>query len=162
MKKILPIILFTSMLSCADGGENTMNKIDNNTAYQISKIFPVSQEKVFKAITDSTVLKKIWGVQSISVDARVGGKANAVYIEGDQDWSFTITYLEIVPNEKLRWITHFKSFPSKETRVTLFFKKAEKGTELVVRMENFETSQERDANKKAWQAGLDTLAGILQ
>ena len=118
--------------------------------------------KVFNALTDSTVLKKIWGVQSINVDAKVGGKANAIYIEGDQDWSFTMTYTEVVPNEKLRWVTHFKSFPSKETRVTLLFNKADTGTELVVRMENFETSEERDANKGAWENGLNTLEGILK
>ena len=87
-----------------------MSEIDWNTAYEISKTYTVSQDKVFNAITDSTVLKKIWGVQSISVDARVGGKANAVYVEGGQDWSFTITYTEIVQNEKLKWPTNMKQF----------------------------------------------------
>ena len=139
-----------------------MSQIDSKKAYELSRKFPVSQENLFNALTDSTVLKKIWGVQSINVDARVGGKTNAVYIEGDQDWSFTITYKEVVPNEKLRWVTHFKSFPSKETRVTLLFKKADNGTELVVRMENFETSEERDANKAAWKNGLTTLEGVLK
>ena len=139
-----------------------MNQIDSKTAYELSKTYPVSQERLFNALTDSTVLKKIWGVQQISVDARVGGRANAVYIEGGQDWSFTITYTEVVPNKQLNWITHFKSFPTKETRVTMLFKEADKGTELIVRMENFETAEERDANKQAWQRGLATLADILK
>ena len=139
-----------------------MDRTDGKTAYELSQTFPVSQERLFSALTDSTVLKKIWGVQQITVDARVGGRADAVYIEGGQDWSFTITYTEVVPNKKLNWITHFKSFPTKETRVTVLFNKADKGAELIVRMENFETAEEREANKQAWQRGLATLADIVK
>jgi uncharacterized protein YndB with AHSA1/START domain len=138
-----------------------MNTLDNNTAYEISKVFPATQEQLFNAFTDGATLKKIWGVQSINVDPRVGGITNARYVVGKQNWSFTITYLEIVSNQKLRWITHFESFPSKETRVTLLFKKADRGVELVVRMENFETLQERDNNKQAWERALKTLEGLL-
>ena len=135
-----------------------MNQIDPNTAYEIAKTFSVTKDQLFAALIDSAVLKKIWGVQSITVDARVNGKAQATYIEEGQDWSFTITYKEIIPNEKLRWITHFKSFPSKETRVTLLFKKLEESkTNLLVRMENFDNAEERDANKKAWEKGLEIL-----
>jgi hypothetical protein len=35
------------------------------------------------------------------------------------------------------------------------------GTELKIRMENFETAEERDANRQAWQRGLSTLADIV-
>ena len=139
-----------------------MDRTDSKTAYELSQTYPVSEERLFSALTDSTVLKKIWGVQQITVDARVGGRADAVYIEGGQDWSFTITYTEVVPNKKLNWITHFKSFPTKETRVTVLFNKADKGAELIVRMENFETPEEREANKQAWQRGLVALADILK
>ena len=150
------------MLSCNTKKDNTMSEIDSKTAYELKRTYPVSPDKVFNALTDSTVLKKIWGVQSINVDAKVGGKTEAIYIEGDQDWSFTITYTEVVPYEKLRWVTHFKCFPSKETRVTLLFNKVDHGTELVVRMENLESNEERDANKGAWEKGLTTLDSILK
>ncbi len=129
-------------------------------AFEVSRAYPVSRERLFRALTDSTVLKKIWGVQQITVDARVGGKATAVYVEGGQDWSFTLTYTEVRPNEELKWITRFKSFPTKETRATVRCVDAERGTELIVRMENFETAEERDANKQAWEQGLAALAGI--
>ena len=138
-----------------------MNSPEAGMAYEVSRTYPVSPERLFRALTDSTVLKKIWGVQAITVDARVGGKADAVYVEGGQDWSFTMTYTVVRPNEELKWITHFKSFPTKETRVTLRFLKADRGTELVVRMENFETVEERDANRIAWERGLATLAAIV-
>jgi len=31
-----------------------------------------------------------------------------------------------------------------------------------IRMENFENAEERDANRQAWQRGLDTLADIVK
>jgi hypothetical protein len=46
--------------------------------------------------------------------------------------------------------------------VTLLLKEVVNGTELTVRMENFEAAEERDANKRAWQHGLTTLADILK
>ena len=164
MKK-MAILISLIIVSCNDQtpqNSSTMDTFDSKTGYELKKIYPVSQEKVFKALTNPEVLRKIWGVQSISVDARVGGKTNAVYVDSTTDWSFTITYSEVVPNEKLKWVTHFKSFPNKETRVTLLFDQAEAGTEFTVRMENFESSEERDANKTAWKNALDTLDKILK
>ena len=139
-----------------------MNSTDSKLGYELSENYPVSPERLFSALTDATVLKKIWGVQQITVDACVGGKTSAVYIDGDQDWSFTLTYTEVVPNHKLRWLTHFKSFPAKETRVTVLLEGVAKGTELTLRMENFETAEDRDANQQAWQRALGTLAELMK
>ena len=141
-----------------------MNPTDSKLDYELSRVYPVSAESLFNALIliDATVLKKIWGVQQITVDARVGGRTSAIYIDAGQDWSFTITYTEVVPNRTLRWLTHFKSFPTKETRVTVLLKDAATGTELTIRMENFETTEERDANRQAWERGLTTLAGIVK
>ena len=138
-----------------------MKSNDSNLGYELSQTYPVSPQRVFGALTDATVLKRIWGVQQITVDARVGGKAIALYISEGQDWSFTITYTEVVPNLSLGWITNFTNFPTKETRVRAQLTAVDNGTELTIRMENFETAAERDANKQAWKSGLATLAGIL-
>ena len=137
-----------------------MNSTDK-FAYTLSAIYPVSPEILFSALTDAAVLKRIWGVQEITVDARVGGTTSAIYIADGQDWSFDITYTEIVPNRRLRWSIHFKSFPTKETRVTVLLEEAATGTALTVLMENLDSAEERDANKQAWQRGLATLAEIV-
>lgn len=139
-----------------------MNTDDNQFGYELTETYDASRQRVFTALTDATTLKRIWGVQEISVDAQVGGKTHAVYIAEGKDWSFTITYTEVIPNQTLRWITRFKSFPTKETRVTVLLKDVDKGTELTIRMENFETAAERDANRQAWERGLASLAGILK
>ena len=135
--------------------------LESGIGYELSETYPVSRERLFDALTDAATLKKIWGVQEITVDARVGGHAKAVFVTGGQDWSFTITYTDIVPNQSLRWMTHFNAFPTKETRVTATLDEVERGTELIIRMGNFETTEERDANREAWQAGLATLGNIL-
>jgi uncharacterized protein YndB with AHSA1/START domain len=138
-----------------------MSAIDSGIGYELSEAFPVSRERLFNALIDPSVLKSIWGVQEITVDPRVGGKANAVFIAEGQDWSFTLTYLEVVAPEKLRWVAHFKSFPSKETRVVIRIAEEERGARLTITMGNFETTEERDANRQAWQQGLRRLAGML-
>jgi uncharacterized protein YndB with AHSA1/START domain len=142
--------------------ENTMDTIHPELAYELSATYPVPRERVFKALTDAAVLKQIWGVQQITVDARVGGTTRAAFVDGDQDWSFTLTYTEVVPNQSLKWLVHFKSFPTKETRVTVLLEEAVPGTQLTIRMENFETTAERDANRQAWQRGLGRLMAIIE
>jgi hypothetical protein len=56
---------------------------------------------------------------------------------------------------------HFDDFPAKETRAALLFSATAGGSEVTVRMENFETSQERDANKQAWEGALRRLESIV-
>ncbi|MGH8014636.1 MAG: SRPBCC family protein [Candidatus Zixiibacteriota bacterium] len=139
-----------------------MNPIDTNSAYELARVFPVTPEILYNSIIDSTILKQIWGVQSISVDARPEGKARAVYRIGEQNWDFTITYKEVAPYEKLRWIVNFDNYPTKETRVAILFNRISTGTELRLRMENFESIQERDGNRQAWEAAHAKLADILK
>ena len=138
-----------------------MPSTESGIGYELSETYPVSRERLFQALTDAAVLKEIWGVQQIEVDARVGGRTTAVFLADGQDWSFTITYSEVVPNQRLEWTTHFRAFPSKATRVTVTIDEVERGTRLIVRMGNFETGEERDANRDAWRAGLAALGNIL-
>ena len=135
--------------------------MDVDTAYEIHRLFPVGPERLFAAFTNPAILKNIWGLSAISVDARVGGQALAKMEITGKNWNFTITYTEIVPARTLRWVTHFQRFPNKETRVTLLFEKTAEGTQLTLRQENFETSQERNANREALINALSRLAGLL-
>ena len=163
MKKAF-FILALIFLSCNDPhpqDTTTMSKPDDKTSYELTKIFSASPEKVFNAFVDESILKKIWGVSEIKIDARAGGTARALLQIGADNWNFTLTYKEVIPNEKLRWIVHFDRFPAKETRATLLFRKVETGTELTLRQENFESPQERDDNKKANEQGLRTLDSLI-
>jgi len=46
--------------------------------------------------------------------------------------------------------------------VTLSFRTKAGCSEVTVRMENFETSQERDGNKQAWEGALKKLEAIVR
>ena len=136
-----------------------MNPTGTGIEYELSRTYSASPEALFNALTNAAVLKRVWGVQEIDVDARVGGQAVATYLVDGQDWSFTITYEELARNDgRLRWVARFKNFPSKETRVTVLLRPADNGTLLTLRMENFESIEERDANRQAWERGLAILA----
>ena len=68
-----------------------MSATDSGISYELSRTFSASPEVLFDALTSAAVLKRIWGVQEIDVDARVGGQAAAVYVVDGQDWSFAAT-----------------------------------------------------------------------
>src|SRR5215475_4643745 len=122
-----------------------MKSMDTGIAYELSRTYLASPEALFNALTNAAALKRIWGVQEIDVDARVGGYAVATYIVEGQDWSFTITYTELTLDDgRLAWVARFKNFPSKETRVSVLLKPGDEGTVLTLRMENFESTEERD------------------
>ena len=128
-----------------------------NLAYELSHQYSVTQGALFNAFIDAETLQSIWGVSSIKVDARPGGQARATLVFAGENWDFTITYKEVVPYDKLRWVVHFDRFPAKETRATLWFKPVTRGAEVTVQMENFETPEERDNNRQAWERALQKL-----
>jgi hypothetical protein len=126
-------------------------------AYELSHQYSVTQNALFNAFIDAATLQNIWGVSTIKVDPRPGGQARATLTFAGENWDFTITYKEVVPYDKLRWVVHFDRFPNKETRATLWFKQTIGGSEVTVQMENFETPEERDSNKHAWERALQKL-----
>ena len=139
-----------------------MNSPNSGIEYELSRAYSAPPDVLFNALTNAAVLKRIWGVQAIDVDARVGGQAVATFVVDGQDWSFTITYEELALDKgRLRWVARFKNFPSKETRVLVLLEQASQGTLLNLRMENFESTEERDANRGAWERGLGVLADVV-
>ena len=130
--------------------------------FVLEKNFAVSSDVLFQAFLDEAVLTEIWGVQSLTIKSRkVGGQAIARYMVGPDDWSFTLTYTELKPNESLGWAVQFSGFPDKEIKASLRFQVAAKGCQLRVCLEQFATPQERDANAKAWQKALTILENIF-
>lgn len=139
-----------------------MSPSDSGISYELSGRFSVSPEVLFDALTSAMVLKRIWGVQEIDLDARVGGQAIANYVVDGQDWSFTLTYTELARDKgRLGWVARFKSFPSKETRVSVRLAQVDGGTALTLRMENFESIDECNADRQAWERGLTILADVV-
>ncbi len=135
--------------------------MEPQNAYELERTFRAPPTALYRAFLDEATLRKISGVESIDIDARIGGKARSRLSYNGENWDFTITYKDLVPGAKLRWVVHFDSFPSKETRVTLSLTPSASGTLLRARQENFESTQERDENRKAWEGALTALETLL-
>ncbi len=73
------------------------------------------------------------------------------------------TYREVVPNRKLvfTW-TWPNSTPERESLVTVTFRRAGGGTELVFLHEQFFDEKVRDDHKGGWSGTLDKLERFLQ
>ena len=128
--------------------------------YKLKKHYTQSSEKLYKAFLNESILKEIWGVESIKIDLKTK-KAYAKFIADGTDWSFQIFYLALEEYEKIKWKVKFDSFPEKEVFTTLQFKEKHEGSELSVRLENFESVEELEANKSSWEQALEKLAGLL-
>ena len=132
------------------------------THFELSRTYATGQATLFNAFIDPDTLRHIWGVSTISVDARPRGHTRAELSFASENWNFTITYLEVIPYERLRWTIHFDRFPTKEPRATLSFSTVPNGARVTVRMENFESAQECGDNKQAWEGALAKLADRLR
>lgn len=149
------------LFSCKSKSDTSMmDPIDPNSAYEFSKDLVVPAEKLYSSFLDPLTLKDIWGVSSITIDPRPEGKAIAKFKIDNQTRDFTLTYKELIPYEKLKWVVHFDSFPEKEIYTTIWFKKIKTGTTVTIRQENFSTPEERDENRKAWDFSIDMLHAL--
>ena len=79
------------LAATADGGM-TMATIDQTRAYELSHAYPVSQATLFDAFLNAAVLKDIWGVSSITVDATPGGLSRAKLTVDGVNWGRYVSH----------------------------------------------------------------------
>ncbi len=163
MKLSLALVICFAFACSDHAKENTLTKksMQDSTSYTITKLLNVSPKKVYNAYLDPQALKIIWGVDSITIDAKPEGKAHAILRIGAQNWDFTLTYKEVIPDQKLKWVAHFDHFPKIEVWTTVVFNSVKEGTELSFSQENFSTKAERDENQKANTGAIEKLRVFL-
>ena len=144
-------------------------KLREKPSLTLTRSYPVSPEKVWRAWTDAQALKKWWGpgpndaVSLAQLDVRVGGRFRIVFGGADgKAHECAGVYKEVVPNRKLvfTW-TWPNSTPERESLVTITFQAAGKGTELVFLHEQFVDEKVRDDHKRGWSGLLDKLEHFL-
>ena len=129
--------------------------------YELVRYYPVSPATLFDAFLSENILKQLWGVRSIQINAEVGKESAARMQTGDEYWDFRLKYETIDPARKLQWLVYFDRFPDKEFQVSLDFKPVDDGVELTVCQQNFDNTQERDNNKNAWGQALEKLLTLI-
>ena len=148
---------------------------ENNIKLELSRVFDAPRELVFKAWTDASQFKQWFGaaacegsvLQSVKVDARIGGKYRIQARRADGEFFTTVgIYREVKPPERLvfTWAfekdgrgEEFGELEPPEMLVTLEFRARGKQTELLLTHEKFASVESRDRHEEGWIRCLDSL-----
>jgi len=151
----------------------TMEK--ENIKLQLTRVFDAPRELVFKAWTDAKQFQQWFGaaacdggaLQSVKVDARVGGKYRLQVRKDDGEFFTTVgTYREVKAPERLVFTWQFEKDGSgdnfgevepPEMLVTVELKARGRQTELTLTHEKFASVESRDRHEDGWNRCLDSL-----
>ena len=152
---------------------------EKNIKLQLTRVFDAPRELVFKAWTDANQFQQWFGaaacdgasLQSVKVDARVGGKYRLQVRRPDGEFFTTVgIYREVKPPERLVFTWAFEKDGSgdefgeaepPEMLVTIEFNARGKQTELTLTHEKFATVESRDRHQDGWTRCLDSLGKFV-
>jgi uncharacterized protein YndB with AHSA1/START domain len=136
----------------------------------LERHYPVAPEKVWRAWTEPEALKRWFGpggpqpVALAELDVRVGGRFRIQFggPEGTEHECAGV-YREVVPDRKLvfTW-TWPRTTPERESLVTITFRAAGGGTDMVFLHERHFNEQVRDDHKRGWGGTFDKLGQFLR
>jgi uncharacterized protein YndB with AHSA1/START domain len=151
-----------------------MEQVAAKPSLTLSRHYPVAPEKVWRAWTDPEAIKRWFGpeagepVAAAELDVRAGGRFRIVF--GGPDGKMhecAGVYKEVVPCSSttvgrlvFTW-SWPRTTPERISVVTIEFRAAGRGTDLVFKHEQFFDEQARDGHKQGWSASFDKLAAYL-
>jgi uncharacterized protein YndB with AHSA1/START domain len=137
---------------------------------QFQRVLRATPERVYRAFIDADAMVKWLPPHGFTgkvhhLDPRVGGtyKMSFTNFTSGKSHSFGGEYLELVPNERLRWTDRFDdpNLPGEMT-VTLRLKKVSVGTEVNIVQEGLPDVIPPDACCLGWQESLSLLANLVE
>jgi uncharacterized protein YndB with AHSA1/START domain len=141
-----------------------------NNNVKLHRILAAPLEKVFKAFTDADAMAS-WlppygfVCKVYSIDAKIGGtyKMSFTNFSTGKSHSFRGEYLEIVPNEFIKYTDRFDdpNLPG-ETITTIQLKAVLCGTELNVSQEGIPEAIPSEMCYLGWQESLDKLKKLVE
>lgn len=150
-------------------------KIAEQQRVEIRRVIRASRARVYEAWTKPEILAHWYGpgamrLEKATMDVRTGGtyclqllgtadgnpefKDRRVTVEG--------VYLEVVPNELLRYSWRPDWNPGEDSEVTLRFQDLEGGTEVMLTHERFASMESRNGHAQGWTSILNKLEAFLQ
>ncbi len=137
---------------------------------RLHRVLSTAPEKIYRAFLDPDALARWLPPNGFTgkvhlLEARVGGKHRLSFTNfttGDSH-SFGGEYLELVPNERLRYTDRFDdaNLPG-EMRVTVNLKAVSCGTELTIEQAGIPEVVPLDACYLGWQESLRNLARLVE
>jgi uncharacterized protein YndB with AHSA1/START domain len=137
---------------------------------QFHRVLRATPDRVYRAFLDPDAKAKWLPPHGFTgkvhhLDPRVGGtyKMSFTNFTSGKSHSFGGTYLELVPNEVLRWTDRFDDpgLPGEMT-VTVRLKKVSVGTELNIVQEGIPDAIPAEACTLGWQESLTLLAQLVE
>ena len=137
---------------------------------RLHRVLATSPEKVYRAFTEADAMAKWLPPNGFActvhrLDARVGGSHRMSFrnFTTGHSHSFGGEYVELVPNERLRYTDRFDdpNLPG-EMQVTITLKKVLVGTELNVVQEGVPDVIPVEACYLGWQQSLENLAKLVE
>ena len=137
---------------------------------QFHLVLRTTPERLYRAFIDPDALAKWLPPNGFTgkvhhMDPRVGGtyKMSFTNFTSGKSHSFGGEYLELVPNERLRWTDRFDdpNLPGEMT-VTVRLKKVSVGTEVDIVQEGIPDVIPPEACRLGWQESLALLAKLVE
>jgi uncharacterized protein YndB with AHSA1/START domain len=142
----------------------------NNNIVRLHRVLRTTPEKIYRAFLEPEALAKWIPPHGFTctvnhLEAKVGGtyKSSFTNFTTKQTHSFGGTYLELVPNKKLRYTDRFDdpNLPG-EIQVTIELKQVSCGTELSILQENIPAAIPLEMCYLGWQESLQNLANLVE
>ena len=129
----------------------------------ISRTYPASVERVFKAWTDANQLGQWFAptddfTTRASVDLQVGHEYRiAITHKGGNVHTILGTYRLIDPPRKLVYTWRWEGGPMTDTLVTVDFAPDGEATKVTITHEQFTNTEDRDKHNEGWNGCLNRL-----
>ena len=146
-----------------------MTKSNTNTI-RLHRVLQAPPERVYRAFLDANAMAKWLPPNGFTgqvhhLDAKVGGtyKMSFTNFSTGKSHSFGGTYLELVPNERIRYTDKFDdpNLPG-EMQTTIILKQVFCGTELTATQEGIPAVIPAEACYLGWQESLTLLAQLVE
>jgi uncharacterized protein YndB with AHSA1/START domain len=149
--------------------EANMTKETGNTV-RLHRVFAAKPERIYRAFTDADAMARWLPPNGFTakvhqMDAKVGGKFKMSFTNftTGNGHSFGGEYLELVPNERIRYTDKFDD-PNLagDIVVTVNLKKVSVGTEINIEQTNLPSVIPLEACYLGWQQSLNHLATLVE
>lgn len=136
----------------------------------LQRVLTASPEKVFKAFSDADAMASWFPPYGFvckmhSSDFKVGGKYKMSFTNftTGNSHSFGGEYLEIIPNERLKYSDQFDdpNFPG-QIMTTVELREVSVGTELLILQEGLPDAIPAEMCYLGWQESLDKLKRLVE
>jgi uncharacterized protein YndB with AHSA1/START domain len=147
-----------------------MSKTAETHTIRLHRVLRAPPERVYKAFVDADAYAKWLSPYGFTcrvhhLDAKVGGTFRMTFtnFSGGGSHSFGGQYLELTPNERIRYTDRFDdpNLPG-EIRVTVDLKKVSCGTEMDIVQEGVPAVIPAEACYCGWQESLMQLAKLVE